>query len=596
MPVKQNEELKHQFGMDLADQKIQVQMRRRTVEQQWLRGHHAWMSLNLERRFIPTDSGNADYHLPLVRRAAERSIVRVVKSLTPNSKWFETSGEEETPDGKLSNADKYMWYVVRKKIKSRTLITQLVRSIVMYGLCHLKTSIKVVNQMVWPSQRAVDVFAFLHYPETVSDLNEAEWMAEDIIMSYERYKTFVRQGIVDDVSPNDLTVPVWEYHMVERLAHQGITNPDVLTSQAAMEARVRNTREQLDGLKIPAVQCTEIWTMKEDAWYQFYVVWNIKNKNGPTVVGCVRSKYDEPTYRSAIHRGIPGESYTNSMMDDIIDLEGLSNDQLNKFQDAIDWEQGHTHVKANQRRESWQKKGRATWEMEDPKEDAVFVSPPNTSNNQLRAWQISMGLINSLAGVGTIAEGQPGRNMPRAGNAVNNLVSLAMADVEDIAQLIQAEILTPGLEDIFKVSEFIPKDQLMRIPGAKSLFGSGKSGILQRDDIMGAFEFEWVGSLQFQDEQLRAQRMMIFLNLMPQLAPMLQQQGYVFNIVELVQAVWRYSLGERSLSKIVMPIDELQTWMQMDQEERKSGKQNGQSGMGGLSYNLPAVTNGFVQQ
>ena len=41
-------------------------------------------------------------------------------------------------------------------------------------------------------------------------------------------------------------------------------------------------------------------------------------------------------------------------------------------------------------------------------------------------WTIAVGVAT-----GTIAEGQPGRNMPRAGGAVNNLVNLSMADVQD---------------------------------------------------------------------------------------------------------------------------------------------------------------------
>ena len=202
-------------------------------------------------------------------------------------------------------------------------------------------------------------------------------------------------------------------------------------------------------------------------------------------------------------------------------------------------------------------KGRALWQFNgDPRQLMQYFQLPDTSPGQLRAWQIYQGLIDRNAG-GTIAEGQPGRNMPRAGGAVNNLVSLAMADTEDVASLIEQEVMTPSLADIFYVSgEFIPDDQLIRIPGAYELFGdkSPKVVLRKQRDLIGDFEFDWVGSLQFQDDSVRAQRLMVFLSQMPILAPMLQQQGFMFNVVDLVKMIWRYGLGERGLSKVVIPI------------------------------------------
>ena len=249
-------------------------------------------------------------------------------------------------------------------------------------------------------------------------------------------------------------------------------------------------------------------------------------------------------------------------------------------------------------------KGRAKWEFsDDPRQMLQFINPPDTSTNILRAWQIELGLINSLAGSGTIAEGQPGRNMPRAGNAVNSLINLGMADIQDISELIEQEVLTPSLGDIYKVSSaFIPEHQLMKIPGGKGLFGS----ILKRADIIGDYEFEWVGSLQFQDEAQRAQRLMIFLNLMQTLAPILQQQGYQFDAPKLIKMIWRYGLGERGLSDVVVPIQQQSVQQPFSPGQEQSGQvQNGQGnaaanvkgqGVAGLQYQLPKPANGFVRQ
>lgn len=596
MPKQQESELKQQLTSRLIEQVIGIRQRRRLVEENWLRSHRTWMNIQLERHFKSTDTSPVNYDIPAGRRAAERTIVRGVKLLTPNVKWFEMSPISDSSQVNAGNVDKFMWYILRKRIKSRSNISQLVRSMVMYGLCHMKTSLVVQNGQVWPSQRAVDPFAFYTFPETASTPDEAELIFEDFLMGYDKYCSLSERGVMglEPIDSDDLTTPDWPYHLVERLASQGITNPsqDVSTSYEKVSKELQQAGSSF-------VSMTELWLPRNDKLYQVYIVWNLKGK--PEIKSFVRSEYDQPLYRSVIHRALPGELYTNSQMDDINQLDVMQNDLINQFHEAVDWEQGFVAFNDQMagRKDSFKIKGRAKWEFtDDPRNALQFLSPPNTSNNLLRAWQIDLGLINSLGGTGTIAEGQPGRNMPRAGNAVNSLINLGMADIQDISELIEQEVLTPSLSDIYKVSsQFIPDQQLMRIPGGEALYNGFKSSVIKRKDIIGDYEFEWVGSLQFQDESQRAQRLMIFLNLMPTLAPMLQQQGYMFNTVELVKMIWRYGLGERGLSDVVVQMGQQQgTQPSISGESGSTVQPAAGSPVAGLNYQLPKPTNGFVRR
>lgn len=599
MPPRQRHDFITEMGDDLQEHITQIRDRRRWIEEQWLRANRIWMAHGYENRFVSSETSSAKYNIPFARKALERTIVRGGKLLMPNSKRFEISAVGDISDAKLSNVDKYMSFILSKKIKARTNISQLVRSMILYNRCHLKTSVIVKNGQVWPTQRVVDPFSFYLYPETAVNVDDADFVFEDFMLSYERYKGYVRRGIVKPIDVSNLTSPTWAYHISERLSHQGLSD----NSQHSMP-----TTEQKKGvltkMPTPFVSLTEVWLEREDSLHQTYIVWNLDD--GPEIVGFFKSQYDDPLYRSAVHRSLPNEAYGKSMADDIVELEALCNDQLNKFQEAVDREQGIVFANGK-RRDSWKIKGGAVWDMEEPKEDAVFVQMPNTSNNHLKSFQIVLGLINSMGATGTIAEGQPGRNMPRAGAAVQDLISLAMADIQDISELIEQEVLTPSLADIYRVSaEFIPDDQLLRIPGGQAI--SRKSAILKKEDFTGDYEFEWIGSLQFQNEQLRAQRLMIFVNMLPQLNAMLQPLGYSINVVELLQTVWRYGLGERSLQKIIVPLDELQQTMAVEQvarlvnkqvdEHLKSGSQpDGGNGLvPGLSYSPPSLTEGFVQQ
>ena len=627
MPKQQQDDLKRELGKALIDQTIGIRQRKRVVEENWLQSRRMWMNASF-RSFQASDSSRNVNNIPAGRRAIERTVVRGVKLLTPQVKWFEATPLSDISAEKISNVDTYMWYTLRKKIRSRSNINLLIRCMVLYGRCFIKTGVAVRNGQVWPTQRVIDPFAFYTYPETAATLDDADVVFEDFLFSYEKYNTFVRLGIVEPISRSDLTKPDWPYHLVERLAYQGITDPT-----ADVQMQMEKIGDSLQNIGAGFVSLTEKWITRNDKLYQVYTAWNVKG--GPRVVGFIESEYDEPMIRGTIHRPLPGETYTNSMADDITTLDSLQNDNINMFQDAVDWEQGFVAFGGdgamNLRRDSFKMKGRAKWDFGDvmPREAIQFINPPDTSSNILRAWQVCSGLINSLAGTGTIAEGQPGRNMPRSGSAVNNLVNLSMADVQDLAELVEQEVLTPSLSDIYKVStKFIPDEQLMRIPGGKGLFqGKTVSSIVTKEDILGDYEFEWIGSLQSQDEEARSQRLLIFLNLMmnPQMVAGLQQQGYAPDLVELVRQVWRSGMGERGLHDVVVSLAELQMKAQRAQAEQQltlsqqvvqgggAGQQtvpsqgqngantNGNSvpstnGVAGLNYTLPSATQGFVKR
>ena len=545
-------------------------------------------------------SATKTYQPPSGRRTIERSVVRCVEMLTPSVKWFEVMPLGNIPQERLSNIDAFMNYVMRKRISTRTNITQLSRCLHLYGWPILKTSIMVRNGEAWPTQRVVDPFSFFIYPETATSINDADIVFEDMLMPYEKYRTWVAKGIVDDIDYNDLGKPDWPYHIAERLSYSGFSEPN-----AGVD--IEKTRTQLNSSTAAYVSLTELWVTREDQLYQVYIAWNVKG--GAKIVGFFASNYDEPLYRMAIHRALPNETYTTTTVEDINDLDSMQMDLFNQFKDQVDWEQGFILAgeEAGERHESWVAKGRAIWKVQgDPKAGIVFVQPPVTSVNSLRAWQITHGLMQSMAGAGTMAEGQPGRNMPRSGSAMMSLVSLSMADIKDMAQILEQDVLTKALGDIYKVAaRFIPDNQLIRIPGGQAMYGENRSSLLKKKDILGDYEFEWVGSLQFQDENQRTQQLMVFLNLIPTLAPMMAQQGYAFNLPELVQMIWRSGMGERGLSKVVIPLPPQQPQgmpgtEEMDSEANGTGApgtaQQQPPPVAGLKPPMPSATNGFIHR
>lgn len=557
---EQESELKTSLRRALTEQCVGIRERRKTVEMKWLNNRSSWMNTHYQGRYVPSPTDPFDYNIPAARRVSERTCVRITKLLTPSVKWHEVFPmRSDIPQSTLTNVDNYMHYVSRKKIKTRSNISQLSRTMLLYGLCTLKTSVQFQGTQVWPYQRACDPFSFYMFPETCPTTEEAEVIFEDFLFSYEKYRTFVAKGIVDDHNRSEFGPPDWPYHLTERLAYQGITHP---TNQVDIEIEKARVSKELQQTTSGFVNMTEMWIRRESVLYQVYIAWNFSTPPAARIVGFFRSAYDHPLYRTAIARPLPGETYTNNQYEDIQELDNIQKDLFNQLISAVNYEQGFLLNGTGTRRDHWRLGSRNVIDVEgDPRENLSFVEPPNTSGNILRTFQIVTAMIQSMGGSGSIAEGQPGRNMPRAGFAVQDLINLGMADIQDIAEVIEQEVLTQGLSDVYKVSQlFIPESQRMIIPGGESFYPGldGPSSVLKLADIMGDFEFEWVGSLQFQSESQRAQQLLMFANLAIQIEPKLAPQGKMINWAELVPMIWRHGLGERGLDRVIVDMPQPQ--------------------------------------
>lgn len=602
MAVLQEDSLKQQLGRRIWEREEAIRQRRVTVEHRWLANREVLMASDYSSNFRGSDSAAGPYNIPDGRTSLERTIVRCAEVLTPRTKWYEvipmkaSRGNPEEEDRKATNVDKFMDMALQKWIKTTSNILQHVRSMVVCGRTTQRTSVMFRNGKARPSQRVVDQFSYYTFPETATNQDEIELQFEDFTIPYEKYFTLMDKGIVDDVREEDVQATEWPYHLVQRLAQQGITDPG-----DNLEARTHTVREQLERAGGTYCNITEAWITKEDKLYQ---VFHLRNaKGGPRCVGFIQSVYDEPTYRTTIHRSFPGETYTTELAGDIVELSRMSNDLANKFMEQVDREQGMFFVDSTGRHDSWKFKGGAVWQFNgNPRDLVQFVQPPIVSTNILRSWQIMSGKVATVGGTGSMAEGNPGRNMPRSGGAVNNLLELQFVDIKTMAKLIEREVLTEGLYDIYKVStQFIPDFQLMNIPGGVGLATSGNTtnSVLRKQDILGDYEFSWIGSIQSAENEEQVQKQMILFNLItnPMVAQQLQQQGYMVNIPEFIRMLWHDALGIRGLADIIIPAPQ-----QPDPTlPPLPGEGEGETvpdttAIPQLNYDLPALTNGYVRK
>jgi hypothetical protein len=568
-------EVNHQAIADQLSQPISsIKQRRRFIEYEWLKNYAAWQGWPNAQYYVSLADDSVRYFIPEARQAIEKIVDRAVKLLMPKKKWFEVQPFDDKSHQNAEAVDTYLRYILRKKIPCRRLFASAVRCAALYGFSAIRTSVLTdASGDVWPSQRSVDPYCFYVFPETATQRDDALLLFEETIVPYEVYKAYSDSGLCLPLDPSTLNSPEWPYHLIERFAYRGLTNPSDypagLGDARNYSDRHNSTLDALNRRASAFVELTDLYVRRGNKWFNGWLVWNINptwssNQSArsnnefrrsdsyrPTLVKFEESKTG-PMYRWSTYRSLPNELYTNGLMDDIRVLQTLFNNQVSQTEEARSMATTGPVVfnTSNQNRtQQFRWANREIWYTDtDIREAFNRVNFEDTSPSGIRAAQITLGLIDRLAGAGTIAEGQPGRNMPRSGFAVNNLINLSMSGIQNLVECLEDDIATPSLSDIHAVTmEYVPDMQILRIPGTEGMLPTQ----LRSPDLTGDFTYEWIASLEFQDNEVRAERLMAFLKLVIDAIPLLANEGYKFNLVPLIQTIWSDGLGERQITQII---------------------------------------------
>ena len=543
------------FGPLMTD----IRSRRLPQEQQWLLYHAAWRGKNT-RSFFRSDMFN--HFIPAGRKSVEKYVTRAAQMLVPSPEFFEVYPGNEYDDGAGHQAESvrafhsFLW---TKRIKPYPFVRQLLRSYAIFSRAIAKSYVRVQRDgtelQVWPHVRAVDAFAFYVWPETVTDLDDAVVVFEDTMMPWETYEQNVQLKIADAINQRDLVDPTWPTSWTQRLALQGMIEPSSTQTARTQGQGVEDKNRPL----IRFVSLSDVWVHRGDHWEQFWLVWNVPDY--PRIVRRNKRAFARHPYRMAAARDLPGEHYTTGLMDDLEPLQVLLNDQVNMtLEGQATLFSPPTAVNPDMvtRMSSIVFRPRAKW-LVDP-QGVKFMEPQDTTKAGYTGIGFTMGLMENYSGMGPLADGTPTRNMPRSGMAVSSLLQMSLSDISDGARMIEDLILTPLMGDLHKLTlEFVPKTQLIKIPGTKD-FPARKMTVSQMD---GEWDFKWVGSIQAQDYQIRAQRLVATMGMVAKMYPIvaedLMRRGKRINVEAILKRVWRDGLGERGADNIIeeIPVQEM---------------------------------------
>ena len=580
--TKLSEEKARELAGQLEPLVRDLHNRRLTLDEKWLRHHAAYVGTSYRTQF---NSEMFRHFIPAARRAVDRFTVRGAQMVVPSADFFEVyPGDIDGPEGdaEANSIRSWLRYVLVKRIKAYKFARTCFRVWCIYGRVITKTGVEVLSipekdgettTQVWPTARVVDPFYFYAYPETVSEPEKLQVMVEDFMLPWDTYVSNAKAGYVTPLLRTQLSAPEWPQHQTRRLQDQALNEP----SSA-------NTDKKAEDL-VSFVAISEVWMRRDGRWQRVWIAWNVQG--GSRVVRFNPRPFPIPPYRIVIARDLPSQHYTPSMMDDMEPMQSLLNDQFNI---ALEGQATNfsppTVVDPNRvyRHSSLVYRPRAKW-LADP-EGIKFFEPRDITRYAFQGIQFTMGLIDSFSGSNPLAEGQPTRNLPRAGFAMTSLLNLSLADIKDAAQVIEDGILTPLLGDLYRLTvEYADPRQIIRIPGTQD-WPARKFSVSQ---LVGDWDFQWVGSLQAQDMQVKSQRMVSVLGMLGKIGPVvvqdLQMRGKRLNWEVLLKRIWRDWLGERGLDRIVEDLtpEEQQEIQRQQMLQALAGPQGRKGGAPGQS-------------
>ncbi len=545
--------------------------RRKSVEAEWLEDYRAWQGWPSQYYIQQHSNGGIYYFIPHVRRAIERNVKRGTKLLMPNLDWHTTLPFDGKSHENAEAVHAAMRYIYQKKLPTKRNISTGLRCLQLYNFTVLNTSVIIQNTEAWPYQETIDPFNFYIFPDTAFSSQQAQVIFEKCIIPYQLYSSFVdpddeEKSLYEEIKASELTEPVWPYHLVERLAYRGLTTPSDFSigygntrtvSSTTLESNRQKVTESLTKQSKAFVSLTKVYFRVASIWYYAVICTNVTG--GDKIVRLDNTE-KIPLYRWTNTRPLPGELYTNSATDDIRVLGNLVNNALSQVENN---RRQHAEppllmdAALNSRTESKVYGNRRIWFTDgNPNEGVLQLQSNDTAAEGLRAYQIYLSAIDRGTG-GSVAEGEPGRNMPRSGGAATTMLNMALVDIEDDADTYEQEILTPGLADIYHVIlEYVPDSQLLKIPNKNPQLIKQ----YRKVDLTGDYSFTWSGALNFESIEEKAGKFFKLLEILanPQTLPLLlaqlAEQKQTIDFVSLLKTGYSYFLGEKGLGDLLIPM------------------------------------------
>lgn len=564
---------------------------RTTLRNSWLRYHRIW-SVKHE---LQGYRGRTNTYLPLGRRWIENWVRRLARDLFPDGEWFQTSARRELYEARVPGIQAIHGYFFRKQMRLQRQMPLFLRQLVTYGTApvrnvwHLQEreqqilrdlfdaegrptgqwerTVEKIVDFIGPTFRPVDLFAFYVWPTTAMDVDDATLTFEDMLVQRDVIRARASQPL-DPRDPKgkkygrvyenteDLFTAVDRNEQggkavaagsdkfqaeQQRLADKGFTHP--LDQRLPPSMRPIDLTEAMwhadlgDGAKKYLVTIghdrTVLRVQENPQWHG----------RGLHLVG----KFVE----------VVNEFYGRGLPELFEHMQYFANDLANQTGDALIWSTNPIAVidmGAVQDPDSLRMAPGAKW-LANPNGIQFTQPPQGPAQAGLGALGQVVGMADSFANVtpaGALGSASRGRGRSQStASGMQMLLAEGSVDIRDVVANIEQSVLVPLLErNHIMAMQFLDRSLVLKIAGADG--ATVLDTPIGVADLVGDYQFEWLGSLQALNTQVRGQQMINFLGMVAKLPPdALQSQNIEIDLKTLLRDIYGQGLGLRNAEGIV---------------------------------------------
>lgn len=521
--------------------------------------------------------GRSKIFLPAARATIETFTNSIGRDFFPASDaWYDVTAIEDISEEARADALKAAFdYFFTRKQKLKSDAMPGIRQLVLYGTSPFKVSFldkdiemqtlergnlkkitKKVKLEYGPRIQPRDLFNFFVWPTTADSVQDASITIEDIEVTLDHLVQYAKkplkknapeQGYVYEIpeevfQQKDQQPKEWFRHRRERLQRMGLSSdPSDRWSELSWDRRNLSEiywRTDLDGTGYNLWLVTvvndfyPIRIQKNPYWHQQrpYLV--------PRLMRCV------------------GEFYGRGIMEVIDRINYMMNDVVNQTMDSVQYEINPITLidpSGVAFPNSVRLHPGAKWLINDPTKNVVFSKPASVAAVGFTTLSLLQGYIHDFSGANAAMQGQPavrgrGRYQNTA-SGMQTLLSQGSSTVVTMVEDLEQEFGEPALYQSYSLMEQFYNEKLMlRILGRKG------APIVQKRvelaDIVGNYEFKWLGATSTRNRQIVGQQMINFLNIARGFPPQILQS---LNWEWLIKKIWSEAFGMKGQEELFSP-------------------------------------------
>lgn len=569
---------------DLIPLLPRIRNERRTLDQSWLRYYKIWAADRDQQAY----QGRSRVYIPVGRQVIENWVQKLKRDLLAQGqdKLLEIKSLRQSFDERRNGLKTLFNYFLTKHMRIRRKLAPFLRQVVTYGTSPIamawrydervlpvlrdledadgnltgkvERALEHVVQYVGPTFRVCDVFGWYISPVTCADPADANLIFEELLISRARLKEMGKQKVGDDEALG---------HVFENI--QEALTLDINAAELSDKFQSEQQRLSLKGFSARTdakdpnrpIDITEVyWRTNLDHTTSTWWRVTIAGDRVPLRIQKNPFWHGNPPWLAGKFVEVVNEFYGRGLPEVFDKIQYFLNDIADQANDALVWTMNPIAIidpYGVQDPTSIRMRPGAKW-LASP--DAIkFVEPPKeTPAVGFQATAQFMGLIsdvsNSTAFAGASGQSSRGRGKALATATGAQLVATeALVQVRDVVENLEDQVFVPMLRQMHSLTmQCMTRPLILRVAGA-----DGASLIehkISAADVVGDFDFEWLGSTQVQNQQVLVSQLVNYLQIASKIPPqLLAQQGVQIDYAQILQQIWIY-MGMNNAESVIKPL------------------------------------------